>query len=107
MARFSSNPNVRSTPYLIPLNRTEKDSIRTRAKEARMKPIVFIRTMALDGKVITVPVINDDDRIELRRQGHNLNQLVHASHAGGHPDIEPTLSSLRALLQRIDQRLIQ
>ena len=105
MARVSSNPNVRSTPYLIPLNRAEKAAIQTRAEKARLKPIVFIRTMALDGKVITVPVINDDDRIELRRQGHNLNQLVHASHAGGYPDFEPTLSSLRALLQRIDQGL--
>lgn len=105
MARISPNPKARTTLLPVPVNRDEKLAIGVRAAAARMKPTVFVREMALAGKIITVPAVNDEDRLELRRQGHNLNQLVHAIHAGGNPDAHATLADLRGLLHRIDQRL--
>ncbi|CAN0472725.1 unnamed protein product, partial [Phaeothamnion confervicola] len=67
----------------------------------------FVRTTMNGGRVRVIDVADPEHLAELKRQGNNLNQLIHAIH-GNFPmepaRVEAVLSSLHALYLREIER---
>jgi acylphosphatase len=80
---------------------------RRQASRYKLSLSEFVRTKMNDGKVRVVFVADPDHLAELKRQGENLNQLMHAIN-GGFPieaaRVEAVISSLQALYRREIER---
>lgn len=82
---------------------SEKSRWAKQAERHRLSLSEFVRTKVNGGKVRVAIVADPDYLDELRRQGNNLNQLMHAINAGHYiaPErLEATVQALQDLYRR-------
>ncbi len=94
-------PHIRCTP-------AEKASVAAQAAKAGVSTSEFVRSMAIDGKVVIKESKADFALIyELRKIGNNLNQLTHLAHSTGKfsPKLEAVYQRLNDLLDQAIQSL--
>ena len=102
----------RTREVAVLLTGPESRAVREAARLRGVRMSAFVRDAALTAAVKTIPAANEAPRqladagavairLEIRRLGSNLNQLVHLAHQGRDPDLQAAVEDLRAAVEKV------